>query len=260
LKITRRKFLGLAASVAILPSGLLGREIASSSGGARRVGAGAKTAAPRAKVARKLFLDESGNDSGRYVVAGCLTLDAGVAKEVKLRLLDSVGPRSRPRWNRLSKINLDSHRRMMAAVFDAIDKGQLSFDYLIAANTNSRRGSQTGYSATAHKLLLDYAVARRNTHKLYIYPQRRPWNGLLEDYRRALNRELSGDASDSLPIRLIEYRDVSRSILNQVLDVMVGAIAYRANGHRTRDDAGPAKRALADYVAERIAAMPRNSA
>jgi hypothetical protein len=257
LKITRRKFLGLAASVAILPSGLFGRETASSSGGVRCT---ASTATPRAKIARKLFLDESGNDSGGYVVAGCLALDAAFARDVKLRLLKSVKPGARPKWNRLSKINLEAHRRMIVAVFDAIEQGQLSFDYVIAANRQSRRSSQTGYSDVAHKLLLDYAGRRRATHKLYIYPQRRPVNGALEDYRRALNREISHNASDSVPVRLIEYRDAGRSILNQALDVIVGAIAYRANGHRMRDDAAPAKRAMADFIAQRIAAMARNSA
>jgi hypothetical protein len=258
LKITRRKFLGLAASVAILPSGLLGREVTSFSGTALRGSAGVNATGLRAKIARKLFLDESGNDSGRYVVAGCLAVDAALAPDVKLRLLKSVGENSRPRWNRLSRSNLESHRRMLAAVFDAIGKNQLSFDYVIVPNSDSLHGSRTGYSSAAHKLLLDYATARRDTHNLYIYPQRRPANVALGNYRRVLNREVSNGASDSIPIRLIENRDAHRSIFNQALDVMVGAIAYRANGHCSRDDAGAAKRALADYVAARIGEMPRN--
>jgi hypothetical protein len=108
--------------------------------------------------------------------------------------------------------------------------------------------------------MLDYVGTRRDTHELYIYPQGRPANGALEGYRRAPNRELSNGASDSNPIRLIEYRAARRSMLDQALDVMAGAIAYRANGYRMRDDGGAAKRALADQVAARIAAMPHNLA
>jgi hypothetical protein len=258
LKITRRKFIGLAASVAILPSGLLGRQITSSSGGPPRTNA--KAASPGAKTARKIFLDESGNDSGRYVVAGCLAVNASLARDLKRELLKSTGTNTRLGWNRLGRTSLESHRRMMTAIFDAIDRGQLSFDYVIASNRNSERSSQTGYSATAHKLLVEYAAVRRDTHKLYIYPQQRPVNALLEEYRRALNREVSGGASDSIPIRLIEYRDTHRSILNQALDVIVGALAYRANGYRGLSGASAAKRALADQVAARIEQMPRNSA
>ncbi len=173
MKITRRKFLGLAASVAILPTGLFGREIASSSGAAARESAQANAAAPKAKIARKLFLDESENDSNSYIVAGCLSVADNLARDVKLRLLKSLGSQSRPRWNRLSKAKLKAHRGMIATAFDAIEKGQLSFDYVISKTGNLRRDAETGYSIAAHKLLFHYPVARHDTHKLYIYPQRR---------------------------------------------------------------------------------------
>jgi hypothetical protein len=261
LKITRRKFIGLAASVAILPSGLLVREFGSPSSDVRKLSPpGAKPS--QAKISRRVYLDESGNATARFVVAGCLAVDARRAKQVKLRLEESFASDWSPKWNRLSRLTLEPCRNMLTAVFDAVERGELSFDYVIAKNKYTQISSHeslTGYSEAAHRLLLAYSAPRRDTHKLYVYPQRRGVGGSLENYRRVLNSQLFKDAKNSIPIRLIEYRDSRDSIFSQALDVIVGALAYRANGFDSRAGAGAAKRELAALVAGRIAAIPQLS-
>jgi hypothetical protein len=53
------------------------------------------------------------------------------------------------------------------------------------------------------------------------------------------------------PYRELKFEDPENKQALQVVDILIGAIAYRLNGHYQKPDASPAKKALCDYVLQR---------
>jgi hypothetical protein len=49
------------------------------------------------------------------------------------------------------------------------------------------------------------------------------------------------------PYRELKFEDPENKQALQVVDILIGAIAYRLNGHYQKLDANPAKKELCDY-------------
>jgi len=260
--ITRRKFIGLAAALVAVPTGLLLSEAAPRSRSNQLGGARAATAtkAPVGKSSRNLFIDESGSAADEFRIAGCLAIDAALSKKIKALVRHNLGNEQQLKWNRVSIRNYPAHQKVVAAILDALDRNELQFTYAVAQARNANwLNSQTdiGYSRAVDTLLRRCALEHRSTHKLYIYPQRRRADGSLIALCRNLNRFASNNKFAKAPIRLIEYRDSRDSLLNQVVDVLVGALAYRANARLADSAANSEKQRLADYIAKRISPSSR---
>ena len=50
------------------------------------------------------------------------------------------------------------------------------------------------------------------------------------------------------PYRRLRFEDPERCQALQVVDIFIGALAYRLNGHYDKPNASPAKKELCDYI------------
>jgi hypothetical protein len=50
------------------------------------------------------------------------------------------------------------------------------------------------------------------------------------------------------PYRRLRFEDPEKCQALQVVDIFIGALAYRLNGHYEKPEANPAKKALSDYI------------
>lgn len=86
----------------------------------------------------------------------------------------------------------------------------------------------------------------------HVYPDQRETTQKPEDLRLILNRgcRKKGDKRD-WPFRRCQFRDSKKTLLLQLTDIIIGAIAFKLNGHDKKEGASPAKCELADYIFER---------
>jgi hypothetical protein len=252
LKITRRKFIGLAAAVALLPTGLI-----DSKPRPRRKsslhGTAPQTRQAR-KTALKIYVDESGGPADSRRIAGCLIVSGALTKNIKRLVRASAGDAGELRWQNVARYNGAAYRNAADTILSAIDRGQIDFKYSIVESSSAKWAeprTDIGYSAGVDDLLKRCAVEYRNTHKLYVYPQRRRAAGSSLALREQINRAVSKGRSAKSPVRLIEYRDPVDSVMNQVVDVLVGAVAYKLNARGTSLESE--KRRLSEYIASRLA-------
>jgi len=257
---TRRNFIGFAAAVVAMPTGLLLWEAAPRSRSKKAGVNRAATKAPVRKLSRNVFIDESGSAADEFRVAGCLIIDAALNNKIKALVRRNLGDEKQLQWNRISTRNYSAHQKVVAEILDARDRNEIQFTYAVARARNANwPDSQTdiGYSRAVDPLLRRCALEHRSSHKLYIYPQRRRADGSLIALCRNLNRFASNNKFAKAPIRLIEYRDSRDSLLNQVVDVLVGALAYRANARPAHSPSNSEKQRLADYIAKRVSSSSR---
>ena len=243
-----------------MPSGLLLWQAAAPSSRSKKAGVSRAVAEmPVRKGSRNIFIDESGGATDEFRVAGCLTVDTVMTKKIKAIVRNNLGDEKELKWNRVSNRNYSAHRKVVEAIFDALDRKEIQFNYAVAQASSASWPdplTDIGYSRAVDSLLRRCALEHRFSHKLYIYPQRRRAEGSSIELRRTLNRFASDDKFAKTPVRLIEYRDSKVSLLNQVVDVLVGALAYHANARPAHYAPNSEKWRLAHYIAGRV--LPSN--
>ena len=260
MKISRRKFIGLAAAVALLPAELLASKGSSLRGKTLRAECAGKD--PGKKISRRLFVDESGGASDRFRLAGCVVVNAASSKKLKLLLQQNLGDAPELKWHKVTSRNAEAYKAVADAILFALHRGQIDFRYSKLASSDANwRNSRTdiGYSSATELLMRHYAVESRDTQKLYIYPQRRRAAGSMLALRQDLNRFASNGRQVRSPVRLIEYRDSISSVPSQVVDFLVGALAYSSNVRVPNAIGASGKQRLAEYISARIPSSARVS-
>jgi hypothetical protein len=104
-----------------------------------------------------------------------------------------------------------------------------------------------GFNKEIYQLLMK--ISRLYSGLFHVYPDRRSTHNKPEDLRLILNRGRSkkGDKRD-WPFRRIHFRDSHQEPLLQIVDLFIGAIAFKMNEHHLAWNASPAKRALAEHI------------
>jgi hypothetical protein len=83
----------------------------------------------------------------------------------------------------------------------------------------------------------------------HIYPDRRTTSQSLDEMRSIMNAGARKYANRTdWPYRELKFEDPENKQALQVVDILIGAIAYRLNGHYGKPDASRAKRELCDHV------------
>lgn len=93
-------------------------------------------------------------------------------------------------------------------------------------------------------------VAKRLKKALFhVYPDRREGKYPLSQAQTIMNMGIAkyGDKR-SYPIRRLRFSDPEYCQALQVVDIVIGAIAYRLNGHYDQPNAKQAKKRLCDYI------------
>jgi Protein of unknown function (DUF3800) len=115
-------------------------------------------------------------------------------------------------------------------------------------NAGSR---EAGFNKEIYQLLMKFnRLYSRNTFDVYLDERSTPT--ALSELRTIINHGIRRKYPHrDWPVRRLHFRDSSKTHSLQIVDILLGAIAFRLNGHRGRQGASPAKCELSDFVLAR---------
>jgi len=206
----------------------------------------------------EVYVDESSQTKHRYLVLGAIVTRMIDVQKIhsliaKARLPEL--PKGEIKWTKVSKAKLAAYKRLIDIIFD--NHEDMHFHSLFVDTTQqdhkkyNEGDSEIGFNKEIYQLA--NKVARLYTREYFhIYPDYRDTKNSPEELRLILNRSAAkrGDRRD-WPVRRCQFRDSKDTLLLQLTDVLIGAIAFQLNGHDKASDASAAKVELAKYITKR---------
>jgi hypothetical protein len=209
----------------------------------------------------EVYIDESSQTEHRYLVLGGIIVPRTFSTHFEGRIQQArlpELPRGEIAWVKVSRTKLPAYRRVIDVFFDApFAYEHLDFHSLVVDTTriNDRRFNESsreiGFNKEIYQLCLKFG--RLYPDRLFhIYADRRNTNQSPNETRLIVNRGIrrGGDARD-WPYRRVHFRDSDTTQALQLVDVLLGALTFRLNGHYDAWNASPAKRALCDHILAR---------
>lgn len=205
---------------------------------------------------RHIYVDESSQTAHRYLVLGGIICCPEVQPDIERSFWEARGrdlPAGELKWTKVSPSKLDAYRRVIdvfwqrarilpvfhSAVIDMHKRNESLF------NGGSR---EIGFNKEIYQLLMKFG----RTHKGYAYhvfPDERQTSSSTEDLRMILNQGMRKNQNrPDWPFRRVHFRSSHDEPMLQLTDLLIGALAFRLNGHREAKDASKAKCELSDYV------------
>jgi hypothetical protein len=207
---------------------------------------------PRADV----YIDESSQNNHRFlVIGGVITATADVTdlnNRIQAGRLPEL-PRGTMKWGKISKFKLAAYKRVVDLFFERQPGLTLDFHCLVVDTTrlDHKRFNEGSREVGFNKEIFQIAAKFGRLYRclFHIYLDRRTTNQLPEKLRTMLNFDArkKGDKRD-WPFRRLQFRDPENTLLLQLADILIGAVAFTLNGHHLLPGASPAKRELAAYI------------
>jgi hypothetical protein len=220
------------------------------------------------------YIDESSQTKWRYLVLGGLIVplshaalfeaDMAAARDPIISHIAPDGTRRVIKWQKASAYNLAAYKKVVDAYFTFetrhrlpvrkhVDTCCVVVDVSKKTLKSTGEGDvETGFSKEIYFLCVPIIGKRFPNELFHIYPDRRTTSKDLDLARRIMNygAKKHGDAR-LWPYRRLWFEDPEKCQALQVVDILIGALAYKLNGHYAKPDANPAKQELCDYVLQR---------
>ncbi|MDO8361099.1 MAG: DUF3800 domain-containing protein [Devosia sp.] len=205
-----------------------------------------------------MYIDETSQTAHRYLALGGIILHAPAHREIeglltRARLPEL--PNGEMAWTKVSRTKLPAYIRFVDLFFDNTG-GFAPFDFYslvvdthrINDNVHNGGSRENGFNKEIFQLCQKFARIH-DERLLHIYLDRRETKSPTEDLRFILNRWRNnrGETRD-WPFRRVHFRDSCDWQMLQLVDVLLGAVAFRLNGHDRKPNASPAKTALSNHV------------
>jgi hypothetical protein len=219
----------------------------------------------------QVFIDESSQTKFRYLVMGglCVPLAYADAFETDLAaqrdhttpLLKPDGRAKLMKWEKATAYNLVAYKRFVDAFFTFPMRYKLplskSLDtHCVVVDTSKKTLKATGggsveigFAKEFYFLCVPTIGNRLKKELFHIYPDRRTTKQSLTEARAIMNagaRKYSNRTD--WPYRELKFEDPEHKQALQLVDILIGAVAYRLNGHYQNPNANPAKKELCDHV------------
>lgn len=207
-----------------------------------------------------IYVDESSQTKNRYLLLGGIVIskvrvEAATARLQAARLPEL--PHGEMKWGKVSHAKLAAYMRFVDCFFDAPEFAGSHFHSLVIDthgidNERYNSGSkEIGFNKEIYQLATKFAKLYRAGF-FHLYPDYRETNQKPEDLRNILNhgRHKNRDGRD-WPFRRCQFRDSASVLLLQLVDILLGAVAYGKNEHYNQPNASPAKLALARHIMRR---------
>lgn len=166
-------------------------------------------------------------------------------------------PRGEMKWGSVSRSKYAPYQRLVDAFFDDPAFAAVDFHTTVVDTweQDHQRFNQGDREVTFNKELYQLATkfARLYPTRLFhLYPDERETTQHPANLRDILNfgRRKKGDRRD-FPYRRSHFRKSHDTPMLQVVDVLLGAVAYHVNNHIAAPNASPAKGDLARHVLAR---------
>lgn len=166
-------------------------------------------------------------------------------------------PHGELKWGKVSNSKLAAYGRTVKAFFDdpAFKTAHFHCLFVDTHEQNHREHNEGSREIGFNKEIYQLATkfARLYPDRLFhLYPDYRDTNQRPEELRLILNRgrRKNRDARD-WPFRRCHFRDSKETPLLQLVDLLMGAVAWDLNGHGLVEGASEAKTKLAAYILKR---------
>jgi len=218
-----------------------------------------------------VYIDESSQQGFRYLVLGGLVVPLSHAEllESDLRAARETTniPLTRPdgtprvmKWEKLNAYNYDDYKTIVDTAFNfrrlriKSSLKDMSLQCVIV-DTSKKSLRETGDGDVEvgfdkeFWFLCTVSLLKRYRKELFLlYPDRRYAKRPLKEARDILNRGAYKYDRRKFPFRRLRFDDPEQCLALQAVDILIGAIAYRINGHYDKPTAKAAKREMCDYI------------
>ena len=206
-----------------------------------------------------IYVDESSQTKHRYLVLGGLILPQDQGRAFR----DAISAARQPelpdnslKWGRVSRTKLPAYKRVVDAFFDR-SASRVHFHSLVVdtSQQNHSRWNKGSREIGFQKEVFQLAQKFRRLYPdpvFHLYPHQRSTPQATEELRNILNfsARKAGDSRE-WPFRRVHFRSLSGCPPLQVVDILLGAVAYRLNGHYSEEGASAARRELCDHILRR---------
>ena len=203
-----------------------------------------------------IYVDESSQTKHRFLVLGGLIIphdQVGAFCGSVDRARRPELPANSLKWGRVSRTKLDAYKRVVDAFFDP-SASRVHFHSLVV-DTNQQNHPHWNKGSREIGFQKEVYQMAQKFRRLYpqpvfhLYPHQRSTPQDTEELRDILNHgaRKKGDRRD-WPFRRVHFRDLSGCLPLQVVDILLGAIAYKLNGHYDAHNASMARKELCDLI------------
>lgn len=165
------------------------------------------------------------------------------------------------KWEKANKYNLVAYKRVIDAYFTFPARHKLSTlknveTHCVVVDTSKKTLKATGegdvdvgFNKEMYFLCVPIIGKRLPRALFHIYPDRRTTSHSLTEARKIMNAGARkyGDKRP-WPYRELKFDDPENKQALQLVDIFIGAIAYKLNGHYSQPNANSAKKELCDHI------------
>jgi hypothetical protein len=218
-----------------------------------------------------VYIDESSQTKHRYLVLGGLVVPLSHAATFEADIIaarDHTIPISKPdgtpriiKWQKANAYNLTAYKKVVDAYFSFprrhMPSSLKNLDiHCVVIDTSKKDLRKSGggdidigFNKEIYFLCVPLIGKRFKRELFHVYPDRRQTTQDLNEARKIMNygARKYGDTR-VWPYRRLRFEDPERCQALQVVDIFIGALAYRLNGHYDQSNANSAKKELSDYI------------
>lgn len=205
-----------------------------------------------------IYIDETSQNKHRYLILGgviihklCVNHLDALISEARLPEL----PFGEMKWEKVSRSKLAAYKRVIDVFFrDDPLCVPMEFHSVVVHTPDLKdhlynRGSrEIGFNKEVFQLCMKFSRLYK-TQLFHVYPDERNTTSSPEELRQILNLKLrkNRDPRD-WPFRRIHFQDSKKVLALQMVDLLIGSIAFRLNGHHLKEGASEAKKELSSHV------------
>lgn len=216
-----------------------------------------KRRGPNPAFVREIYIDETSQTKHRYLLLGALTIPL-LSKQNALETISEARlpqlPHGEMKWGKVSPSKLIAYQRTADLFFDDDAFVNAHFHCIVIDTSliDDRKYNdsdrEVGFNKEIYQLANKCARLYPRDY-FHVYPDQRDTPSPPEQLRLILNsgRRKARDPR-SWPFRRWQFQDSKGSLLLQLTDILLGAIAYRVNGHGQSPNASPAKLDFSNHI------------
>lgn len=212
------------------------------------------------------YADESSIAEHRFMALGFVAVaktDVALLEQEISEFRASTNMTRELKWGKISNQKVEEYRAFIDLFFRWNTSGRLQFHCLILDRhrINHRKFSggdaELGFYKFFYQLLL-YRFGRNfSAHELEVMLDYRLTGYSLDNLRNVLNAGMRKKRySRGSPFVIVQHVDSKTADVLQMLDVILGGIAYRKNGHHLKPDAKQAKKTLSELILSKAGIGP----
>jgi hypothetical protein len=218
-----------------------------------------------------VYIDESSQNKFRYLVLGGLCVPLSHASALEADIIaarDHTTPLLKPdgkpklmKWEKATNFNLAAYKRAVDNYFTFPKRHNLSAlkslqTHCVVVDTSKKPLKATGggdvdigFNKELYFLCVPIIGSRYPRELFHLYPDRRTTSHSLVEARNIMNAGARkyGDKRP-WPYRELKFEDPENKQALQLVDILIGAIAYKLNGHYDKPDANTGKKELCDHI------------